>query len=254
MRGFRLMGLCWALYVAPAYAIVNIEQQRGAIDQQGFNGSLHAAVDGATGNTDKVALNLGADLRWRRKNVVDILLLDSAYGQSNGVRDTNRAFVHVRHIVIVRERRSVELFAQVEHDEFTRLQRRALLGGGLRFRLFEATHDHLDLGVGAMYVQETLDDEPGLTDGGTDYFWRLNSYLNWQTELNDTVRFVSTAYYQPALDDPEDFRLLADADLKVKLASDLDLKLSLEIAHDSRPPQTVEPTDVRYLTGIELHF
>jgi len=254
MRGIWLTGLCWALYLVPAHAIVNIEQQRGAIDKQGFNGSLHAAVDGATGNTDKVALNLGTDLRWRRKDTVDILLLDSAYGQSNGIRDTNRTFVHVRHIIIVSERRAVELFAQVEHDEFTRLQRRTLLGGGLRFRLLESTHDHLDLGVGAIYVKETLDDIPGLTDGGTDYFWRLNSYLNWQAELNDTVRFVSTTYYQPAIDDPEDFRVLEDADLRVKLASDLDLKLSLEITHDSRPPQTVKPTDVRYLTGIELRF
>ena len=249
-----VMGLCWALYLAPAHAIVNIEEQRTDGERQGFGGSLQAAVDGALGNTDKVGLNIGTHLRWRRGETADILLLDYAYGQSNQVRDTNRAFIHARHMITLRERRTLEMFAQLEHDEFTRLQLRALLGAGVRLGLKETARNRIDLGLGAMYVKETLDDVTGLTDGGTEYFWRLNSYLNWQATLNDNVRFVSTTYYQPVIDDPADFRVLEDADLKIKLATDLDLKLSLEVAHDSRPPQTVKRTDVRYHTGVELRF
>lgn len=40
----------------------------------------------------------------------------------------------------------------------------------------------------------------------------------------------------------------------VKMAQNLDLKLSLDIAFDSRPPQTVQKRDLSYSTGLEFSF
>jgi hypothetical protein len=42
--------------------------------------------------------------------------------------------------------------------------------------------------------------------------------------------------------------------LQIKLTGALDLRLSVEVAYDSEPPQLVDNTDVTYRTGIEYSF
>ena len=56
------------------------------------------------------------------------------------------------------------------------------------------------------------------------------------------------------MDDFSDFRLLEDATLSVKMTDTLSLNLSLNLAHDSKPPQSVKNTDTTYSTGVEYSF
>ena len=93
-----------------------------------------------------------------------------------------------------------------------------------------------------------------LDDAGIDKLVRGNFYFVATYRLNDTVSLGSTTYYQPATSDPGDFRALEQAALRVVLTHTLDLKITLEIAYDSRPPQLVDKTDVTYSTGIEYRF
>jgi len=72
--------------------------------------------------------------------------------------------------------------------------------------------------------------------------------------MNDHVRIQSTTYYQPSFSDVDDFRGIEQATLLVKLADRLDLKLQVDAAYDSRPPQLVERGDLVYRTGIEYRF
>lgn len=73
-------------------------------------------------------------------------------------------------------------------------------------------------------------------------------------QFNEQVRAYSTTYYQPAIRDTGDYRVLEQASALVHLHEKLDLKLSLDIAYDSRPPQTVKRTDIRYSIGMALTF
>ena len=68
------------------------------------------------------------------------------------------------------------------------------------------------------------------------------------------MRVLSTTYYQPAVDDFNDFRVLEEATLSVKMTDNLALNLSLNLSHDSKPPQAVKKTDTTYSTGIEYSF
>lgn len=170
------------------------------------------------------------------------------------MQDTNRAFAHLRHTRQYAPRRAWEAFTQAEEDEFTRLGFRGLLGGGLRFTLAESDASSVHLGTGAFYARETLDEAPGLTDGGTRNFWRANLYLALRYDISASAGLANTVYYQPETGDLHDYRLLDEAALRVRLTDRLDLKLSLQVTHDSRPPQSVEETDIDYLTGIEYRF
>lgn len=242
-------------WMAGAHAIVNIESLRTGEPPQGYSGSANLGVNGQSGNTDKLGITAGARLQWHGGAVTNFALVRYSYGETTGVQDTNKLFSHARHIRWLSDRTAYEGFLQAERNIFARLSFRGLGGGGVRLKLTEIPRiKSLYLGLGGFYSQEKLEKRVGLTDGGSEDIWRFNTYLNYVHQLNHSVRVLSTTYYQPAVDDFGDFRLLEEATLSVKMSNDLALNLSLDLSHDSRPPQTVKKTDVVYSTGIEYAF
>ncbi len=247
--------LLMALWPLNAFAIINVEEAQIGAPAEGVSGRLNLDVQGLSGNTNKINAGAGGLLQWHGDRLTDFILLHYAFGKSNGRTDTNKAFGHLRHRFEVDKLWAVEGFAQVSRDEFARLSFRGLLGGGIRLTLREEESSRAAyLGLGGFYEREILHLAPNTTDPRRTTTWRGNVYLLLKYRLNEHIRFANTLYYQPAFSRPSDFRLLEEAGLYVPLHGNLDLKLTLEVAHDSRPPQTVKKTDVIYSTGLELNF
>ncbi len=250
-----LYALCLLGGSGNALAIVNVEQLRIGTPQPGLSGWLDLSLDGSHGNTRKSETGLDARLQWQRGQTTDLLIAAYDYGESDGLRNTNRRFLHARHTQGFAPARAWEAFAQAQTDEFARLSFRGLLGAGLRLTLSEkAEQSAAYLGIGAFFARERLAAESGTTDAGDSTFWQANLYLTLQRRLNDQLSLASTTYYQPRLDDGADFRALEQASLRVKMTARLSFRLSLDVAYDSRPPQRVERTDTRYSTGLRLTF
>jgi putative salt-induced outer membrane protein YdiY len=250
------LSLCSAfLLPAPAFAIVNVEQAIIGRPAEGLHTTLDLLASGASGNTDKSAVNVNLLSLWQHGANTEYLQVRYAYGKSNGKTDTDNAFVHLRHRTAIGENWGVEEFVQTGRDRFARLARRTLLGGGLRSTLFEEEQKSaLYLGLGAFYEWERLNYVPGTTDVLRKQLWRANSYLIWKRQFNEQVRFNNTLYYQPALADTANYRVLEQALMLVKLDENLDFKVSLDVAYNSQPPQTVKKRDVLYSTGLQFSF
>ena len=249
---------CFALAyfcTTPVYAIVNMEDLHLGAPPEGFSGQLELAISGAAGNTRKSSSNFGTRIQWHRKQHTNYMLLNYAYGRSQGVTDTNKGFIHLRHIYQARATRAWEAFAQAAKDEFTRLSLRTLLGGGTRLTLIERQKQKAAfLGLGAFYEQEKLSDNQTSSEEQTSDLWRANLYFVFKYRLNSGVTILSSTYYQPSVNTPSDYRLSETAGLNVKIADNLALSLSLDITHDSQPPQNVTATDTSYQTGITYNF
>jgi putative salt-induced outer membrane protein YdiY len=236
------------LVATPAHAIVNIESMRVSVDE-GFSGDMELNGSLLSGNTRQSRLALGTRLNWKRDATLDFLVLRYDIGESAGVRDINKAFLHGRHVVTLSPRWAWEAFAQVEQNEFRRLARRGLLGGGARRTLFrDADRTAVYLGMGGFTSTETLSDD------GTENLARANMYFVVKHALSDTARISSTTYYQPAFNDAGDYRMLESAALAVAITDRLDLTLSLDVSHDSLPPAGVQATDTTLATGISYRF
>jgi len=249
------VALLFAFLALPAHAVVSMESLHLKTPMDGFSGEIDISTGGASGNTNKSNLAAGARVQWHTGIHTSFLVLNHAYGETNYTRDTNRSFLHARHIAQFQERLAGEMFAQAEQDEFARLEFRGLAGGGARLTLTERLeHSAAFLGLGAFYETETTTDVVGTSDSGTHNQWRGNLYLVLKYEVNDKVKLVSSTYYQPVLDSAGDFRLLENAALEVTLTERLALRISIEVRHDSRPPETVEDTDTTYRTGLQFKF
>jgi len=244
--------LGWA---GAAQAIVNIESLRVGEPPPGYSGSLDISVNGQSGNTDKLGVAAGARLQWHGGDVTNFAILRYDYAQTSGVEDTNKLFFHTRHIHQLTKETAYEGFIQAERNKFTRLSFRGLIGGGVRLTLIKKPDiKSLHVGLGGFYSRETLESAAGVTDNGSQSYWRINTYVNYLHHLNDQVSVLTTTYWQPATRDFGDYRLLEEATLSVKMTDDLSLNVSLDLAHDSKPPQKVKQTDTIYSTGIEYRF
>jgi len=237
-----------------AHAIVNIEEMRGQQQADGLTGNAGLSISGDAGNTSKSNISASSQLFWQQGDVTKLIAANYSYGENSRNRNTNKGFIHLRYIKQQTPTRALELFTQAARNEFSRLSLRTLVGAGTRLTLHKSNYNAIHLGAGAFYLKETLEKRPNLSDHGTEKFWRGNLYLALRYQLNDQTRIISTTYYQPALDNGNDFRILEEGTLKIKLAESLDIKLTLEVTHDNAPPQAIEKTDINYKTGIEYRF
>ncbi|MDQ6959684.1 MAG: DUF481 domain-containing protein [Mariprofundaceae bacterium] len=250
-----LITACLLLCPAAALAIVNVEAAHAGPPADGFSGSATVSFGGASGNSNRFRGRADGRLQWHAGRHTDFAVFSYDYGKSRGRTDTNREFAHLRHRFQFTPAWALEGFVQAERDEFARLSFRSLAGGGLRRTLLERDAvAAVYLGLGAMYEREILLRDFRTSDPRGESIGRANTYLSMQTRFNAQTRFSSTIFYQPAVTDATDFRLLEEASLHVRLADGMELRLDVEVRYDSRPPQTVKTTDTTYTTGITVSF
>ena len=238
-----------------AYSIVNVEDIHLGKPNEGYGGTVLLGVDGDQGNTDRFRGHFGSRIQHVGDDVTRFIALNLDYGESRGVEDKNRSFLHARQISIFRADMAWEIFAQAEHNRFSRLAFRGLAGGGLRFGFGEEKQNRITyLGAGAFFSQESLEKVAGTNDDAIQNITRANLYLVHKQKIGDKLTLFSTTYMQPSFEDPGDFRLLEDAGLSLGLSDRLSLVLTLNLFHDNLPPQTVKKTDISYKTSIAYRF
>lgn len=255
MKIIQLIAISTVFLLNSAHAIVSMESVHLGKPPEGYSGAFDINAIGEYGNTEKNSVSTGLKLVHFRESTTNFLLMNYQYGESAGVRDKNKSFIHGRHIQQMTPKYAWEGFAQASTDEFTRLTLRLLAGGGVRISLWRGSNSAQGyLGLGAFYEKEKLDLESGSTEDDTTDAWRANSYFVIKTAFNEHVSLVSTTYYQPNLDDWDDFRAIEDASLVSELTDALAAKISLNISHDSAPVSEVKRTDTTLKVGLDVSF
>lgn len=235
-------------------AIVNMDALHFDDKKDSFNASIDLKVSGASGNSDSEKTALDAQFNWNAKKSINLALFGYQYGESNGVNNINKSFVHYRYIHQLTKTMDWEAFSQLETNEFTRLSYRGLIGTGVRFSFANSEAHKAFSGVGGFYSREETEFTSGLTDDGVEEFSRANFYLLSKYKVKPTVSLSNVLYYQPRFSDFSDYRALLETKFDFKINKELSFRLSLNIEHDSQPSQSVEETDISYMTGILFNF
>lgn len=233
------------------HAIVNMEGLHTTTPRPGWSGNIDLALSGTQGNSDTVSHSGGARAQYHRGADTVFFLVSRQYGESGGIRNSDKWFSHLRLIHQTRDWLALEGYLQGESDAFARLELRTLAGAGVRFTPYSQEGiGQVHLGLGAFRVREQIDH--AFADSGTDELTRLNSYLVLKYQISESAALVSSTYYQPDVADSGDYRLLEQAALKVQLTDRLDLVVSADYRHDSRPPTGVNDADFSYRTALSF--
>lgn len=241
--------LCIALALpTAALAYETIENDAINPPPQGGTSSLSGAIDGRSGNTDRENYTIGgrADYRARETDMFVVVEHSRAKASDLEIEDSSWAHAHFRDEF--QHGLAAEAFVEGRRDEFQLLDSRTQLGAGARFTLnYTPDVRAVYAGLGALHEWE---DQAGIDD----HYWRLNTYLVYRRQLNEQVRGLFSFYYQPSLDEADDYLITTEAAALVRLATHLDLKMGVRWMYDGESPMGIESDDTSYMTSLVLQF
>ena len=219
----------------------------------GFSGVLKGSFETKRGNSD--VDNYSAGLRAEYDNNSSYVLWSDfifAYGKASGKVNTNKTYVHVRlvHTLGDIDYLNSELFVQSETNEFTQVEDRLLLGGGLRYHRELNGYGTFYLGLGAF--REKINYLSALDPNERNI--RVNSYISYKKHFTKKTKLSYVLYYQPNIEDVSDCIFSNGLELEVLVYKTLYLSFVTYYDIDSKPAVGVEDTDFTQKTSFIYKF
>lgn len=220
---------------------VEIQSEPSVSFEQGLSFSSKS------GNVDKMNFKLASSIKQYGSGYVNTLFFFYDYGESRGEKDTNALFLHLRHIHDLGwGDTNGEAFVQIDKDDFRDIASRSLMGGNLRYKIDTKKLD-VFIGLGLLY---TWLDEAGIKEE----YSSINSYISLNYQFSPSTSITYKGYYQPRLDDMDDYLVFQKAQLKVNITNRLSLFVNLLHEYDSKPPAGIEKSDFAQTTGFSYKF
>lgn len=209
-------------------------------DDPGVSGGVALGFETKRGNTETDTYGAAVKITYdSNASYVTWLQISGEYAEANGEENTNKKYGHLRYIhKLTEDLLRYELYAQIQEDKFKALNQRKLAGAGLRAKIFNTPIGGQGyFGLGAM--QENIRYIDPLIDPDEDNT-RVNSYLAYGVKFLNNSSLAYTLYYQPLIDDFDDYVVTNNLELILKVNEKLYLKFAVVYDVDSRPPNGVE--------------
>jgi putative salt-induced outer membrane protein YdiY len=242
-----IIGLIFIGVSLQASAIVIIEPLEFETEVK-WTKEVEASFQKNDGNTIKTRWGAGFEFARLGTEWIFSTALSVEQGDSRGVRDVNKKFSHTRGIYKFNPFTSFEGFYQESSDEFTKLNRRTLIGMGSRLRLYKSEETKMFFGVGVFAESEDIVDQEELNSSS-----RGNLYFSMVTK-RETLKYGLTSYLQPDLAHPEDYRSLTLAKIEFPVSEMVSLGWGIEYKHDNEPPAGVKTWDYSTKFNLGLTF
>ena len=230
-----------------SFAIDETESIRQRSQDQDVYTNVSFDIAGKGGNSETEEFELGIYHSERSGNHFGFVMATREYATSFDVKSANNSFAHLRYNYYFAEQSSIEVFTQINEDEFRSLDSRKLIGFAYRYELSKAQA----VGIGLFSEHEDYKvNEHRLSFEQT----RINSYWVYSKDISATSYIANTLYYQPNVSEFSDFRAYNKLSINTEITESLYLTFSLLVEHDSKPVLDVEKTDHSYSAGFAYEF
>jgi len=227
--------------------------------------SLNTSFALKKGNSEQLSTNNTARIDFKYNPYYSFLVGNFTWSKTSDVLDTSKAFSYLclgRNFFV--KWFSIENFEQIQYDKFLNLNFRGLVGITFRFRLINLRNKlqslKLFLVPGFMIEREVLDKSKILlSEQEISDKIRFTTYLSFFYSVNPQLSISSTTYFQPAIEDFYDFRILSNSKLLIKIIKHLSFSFSIDFRYDNQPPnlkdkEKMKKYDLGILNGFEITF
>jgi hypothetical protein len=235
-------GICMA-------QVVNIEERRIHTDTTGLSGDAGAAFMATKNTQEFMALSSDAHLQYKKKRSLFLVLGELNFIKGASDKFLNDGFGHVRYNYKVNSVVRWELFDQIQYNKIRNVNLRWLSGTGPRFKLYEGKSMRFYLGTLVMYEYEEIYKQ---ALPNRDY--RMSAYLSWTVQINKVLSHRATTYYQPRLDNFNDYRWSGQYSLLIKISKNLSFKTDYTFIYDEYPPIGIPKLFYTLKEGIAYLF
>lgn len=225
------------------YSQVNIESVRDSVKKEKpFWGEVKGGLELQKGNVNVLAYDLDVLTHFQKKSHHIFLQGKTSQGKQEDKKFKNASFAHLRWTWMPWKLIGPEVFTQIQHDQFKSLKMRQLNGIGLRSEFFHFDTFVMSLGTGAMTDFERL------TSGEESTDIRSTSYLSLAKSFDKKKKnlILLTVYYQPLFNNPEDYRVNLEANVRTVLISSWNILIdnSVNYMYDTSPPDQIQTNDL----------
>ena len=244
----KILLILMLLLPSISFGQVNIESIRNNDKEKPLWGEVKGGLELQRGNVDITSFDINFLIHFKKKKHHIFLQEKSAQGQQSDKKFKNNSFVHFRWTWMKWNILGTELFTQFQQDEFKSLKIRQLNGGGLRAELIKKEDISLSLGSGVMYDHEKL------LSGTTTTNVRSTSYLSMIKSFDEKKKslILVTVYYQPLFNNPNDYRINLEANVRTDLITlwNVSLDNSINYMYDTNPPEDILTNDLIIKTNL----
>lgn len=214
---------------------------------EGTSAQMELSLGGRAGNANYLDFRFAGSVSYRAPAPGHWLRLYPSFRvrrseKQSVVRDWS---AHLRHSYVFSDEIRTYAFAQIQADRSINLDRRLLIGGGLRRQIVRLGDGGLDIGVGLMREDETL------ASGETGTALRGANLLSASGKAG-IVGFEATGYFQPMMSNFGDYRVFVHTGIQIPVSERVQFVLSGSWRRDSRPPSGIEADDAEFGFSIRL--
>lgn len=216
-----------------------------------WRGSLTAGLSGASGNTNSLSFNIGADAV--KATVADkwSLYFTALYGTKDDsgekTQTANQARGGARYDYNLSEKTFVFGSLDLERDKLQLLDLRSVAGTGLGTHVVKTPETTFDLFGGLSYNHEKFTTE-------TRDSIELLFGEEFSHKLSETTSFKHRLVVYPSLRERGELRAVLDASLVTALSARINLQITLSDRYVSNPQPGIKRNDFLFITGINVTF
>lgn len=229
--------------------VVNIESRRMRTDTTGWTGSAEGSFQLSKAVDEIYDFGALLHMQYKGKNDLWLFLNEARIIKGAGTQFINAGFAHIRYNrKVTKELLRWEVFAQYQYNKALEVGQRVLAGTGPRFKIIES--DIFRAYAAALYMYEY---QESVDKSIIERNHRTSNYLSVTFELN-RFELKNTTYYQPNMKEFQDYRILSQTDLLIKLTDNLKFKTGFNYRFDTRPFPGVPKTTYYLSNGVVFEF
>ena len=235
-------------------AQINTERFRISQYHLGFGGETGVGITVRTGNTDLQLISGKGRVNYNGGTFYTFLVIGGDFGWKGGEQFSNESLMHFRYVPSLSHITQLELFGQIDYNKARKLSFRKLAGSGLRLKTYRDSTIRFNVGAGFMIENEIYYLPPGSIHPSNETFVRSTNYITTEIALSENADFYSTIYYQPAVNNLSDYKILSENSVSAKISEHLDMEILFTLRHDNKPPDDTKKLDINSSFGFKYRF
>lgn len=229
--------------------VINIEGKRFLNDTNGWVGNADFTFNVIQNTQQVLSFSNTLRIQYQKNKSRFILLNDVNFIKAGNTNFVNTGYQHFRYNYKVNKTLTMEAFTQTQYNPVLKLDFRYLLGAGPRFKLLKKENAKIYFATLYMYEYDDI-----VNDVVNLYEHRLSSYLTFTFGLFKTVEITSTTFYQPNIENTNDYRIANDTGLELHINKHLNFKSSFNLLYDTYQPVGIPDLVYSFRNGLSLKF
>lgn len=213
-----------------------------------WSGSVVAAGNYQTGNTERSAFRLGAEAVRRSDNDRFSMRFQYDISEEKDTLSSRSFYGSLKYDYFFTKKFYGYLGVELLNDKFKDLNLRTIVGPGVGYQIWDDPRKALALEAGLTYFSEDY-------KIANDKSW-ISARLaaNYRYKITETIMFTNNLVLYPSLEKISDFSLRNEAALSTALGSGWSMKLANILEYDNTPAVGIKNTDSNFLLGLQYAF